>query len=145
VVEEIQGYKHYWKKSFNKNGKRKKFVSHRWDDKNLGDQNKEWRYQDQLQIHTNRPWWLKPFQVHDVNDKFLSKRKVVPLCLITRHTMKNYGGVEVLFFASKTSALHGGEPSASRSGCVTHRERATVTHRKRGCGKDKNVLPLPGV
>jgi len=48
----------------------------------------------------------------------MGKGKVVPVLLIEHHTMK----------AFLTSALDGGEWSASRPGRFTHRERVLDTH-----------------
>jgi hypothetical protein len=42
--------------------------------------------------------------------------------------MKEYGEVDVLIHIFLTSALAGGEWSASRPGCTTPGERAPVTH-----------------
>jgi hypothetical protein len=52
----------------------------------------------------------------------------LPLCLTKHHSMKTYWGVEVLLHAFLTSALDGGEWSASRPGRFTPRERAPGTH-----------------
>jgi hypothetical protein len=54
------------------------------------------------------------------------------LCLTMHHEMKTYWGVEVYLHAFLTSALDGGEWSASRPGRFTPKERAPGTHRIRG-------------
>jgi hypothetical protein len=46
------------------------------------------------------------------------------LCLTKHHTMKAYGGMEVLLHEFLTSALDGGEWLTSRPGHFTPRERA---------------------
>jgi hypothetical protein len=51
--------------------------------------------------------------------------------------MKAYWGVEVYLYAFLTSALDGGEWSASRPGSFTHRERAPGTHWIGGWGSSK--------
>jgi hypothetical protein len=57
------------------------------------------------------------------------KCKVVPvLNLIKHYAMKAYGGVDVYIHIFLTSALVGGEWSASRPGRVTLGERAPGTH-----------------
>jgi hypothetical protein len=50
------------------------------------------------------------------------------LCLNKHHAMKAYWGVEVERHAFLTSALEGGERSASRPGRFIRRERAPGTH-----------------
>jgi hypothetical protein len=50
------------------------------------------------------------------------------LCLTKHHAMKTYWGVEVQLHAFLTSALDGGEWSASRPGRFTPREKAPFTH-----------------
>jgi hypothetical protein len=50
------------------------------------------------------------------------------LCLIEHHAMKAYWGSEGKLHALLTSALDGGEWSASRTGRFTPRERAPGTH-----------------
>jgi hypothetical protein len=50
------------------------------------------------------------------------------LCLTKHHAMKMYWGVEVKLHAFLTSALNGGEWSASRPGRFTPRETAPGTH-----------------
>jgi hypothetical protein len=50
------------------------------------------------------------------------------LCLTKSHAMKTYWGVEVYFQAFLTSALDGGEWSASRPGRFTPRERTARIH-----------------
>jgi hypothetical protein len=66
--------------------------------------------------------------------------------------MKTYGGVDVSIKLFLTSALVGGEWSASCPGRFTPGERAPRTHSKGGCvgpraGLDdvekRNILPLP--
>jgi hypothetical protein len=50
------------------------------------------------------------------------------LCLTKHHSMKTYWGVEVYLHALLTSALDGGEWSASCPGRFTPRERVPGTH-----------------
>jgi hypothetical protein len=50
------------------------------------------------------------------------------LYLIKHHAMKTYWGVEVYLHVFSTSALDGGEWSASHPGHFTPRERAPGTH-----------------
>jgi hypothetical protein len=68
--------------------------------------------------------------------------------------MKAYGRVDVLIHIFLTSAVVGGEWSASRPGRFTPGERAPATHWKRGrvgprTGLDdverRKILPLPGL
>jgi hypothetical protein len=68
--------------------------------------------------------------------------------------MKAYGGVDVYIHIFLTSALVGGEWSASRLGRFTHGERDPSNHWIRGwvgprAGLDdvekRKVLPLPGL
>jgi hypothetical protein len=69
--------------------------------------------------------------------------------------MKTYGVVEVYLQAFLTSALDGGECSASCPGRFTPRERATGTHWIGGCvgpqsrsghnGEEKISQPLPRI
>jgi hypothetical protein len=68
--------------------------------------------------------------------------------------MKAYGGVDVQSHVSLTSALVGGEWSASRPGLFTLGERAPSTHWIRGWAgprigpdyvKRRKFLPLPGL
>jgi hypothetical protein len=54
--------------------------------------------------------------------------------------MKTNWGVEVQLHALLTSALDGGEWSASHSGCFTLRERAPGTHLTEGCVSPKAGL-----
>jgi hypothetical protein len=54
------------------------------------------------------------------------------LTVTEHHAMKTYWGVEVWFHTSLTSALDGGEWSASRYGRFTPRERDPCTHRVGG-------------
>jgi hypothetical protein len=63
-----------------------------------------------------------------------------PLCLTKHHAMKAYGGVDVYRHAFLTSALDGGEWSASRLGRFTPRERAHGTHWVGGWVGPKTVL-----
>jgi hypothetical protein len=51
------------------------------------------------------------------------------LCLTRHHAMKTYSGSEGIVHAFLTSALDGGEWSASRPSHFTPRERASGTHR----------------
>jgi hypothetical protein len=53
------------------------------------------------------------------------KLKVSP-CLIKRHAMKTYWGAKVQFHSFLTSALDGGEWSASHPGRFTCGERASI-------------------
>jgi len=57
-----------------------------------------------------------------------SKQTKNVLCLTKYHAMKTYWGVEVNLHVFVTSALDGGEPSASNPGCLTPRETALGTH-----------------
>jgi hypothetical protein len=50
------------------------------------------------------------------------------LCLTKHHAMKTYWGVEVWLYTFLTSALDGGEWSASQPGRFTPNERAPGTH-----------------
>jgi hypothetical protein len=68
--------------------------------------------------------------------------------------MKAYGGVDVLIHVLLTTALVGGEWSASRPGRFTSGERAPGTHWIGGwvdprAGLEdeerRNILPLPGI
>jgi hypothetical protein len=62
------------------------------------------------------------------------------LCLTKLHTMKTYWGVEVQLHAFLTSALDGGEWSASRSGRFTPREGTPGTHWIEGWVSPRAVL-----
>jgi hypothetical protein len=68
--------------------------------------------------------------------------------------MKAYGRVDVEIYIFLTSALAGGERSASRPSHITHRERATGTHWTGGWVgprarlddvKNRKFLPSPGL
>jgi hypothetical protein len=56
------------------------------------------------------------------------KKVKLSLCLTKHHAMKTHWGVEVQLHAFLTSALDGGEWSASRPGCFTPKERSPGTH-----------------
>jgi hypothetical protein len=76
-------------------------------------------------------------------------------CALTEHNIKAYYGVEVSLHAFLTSALDGGEWSASRPGRFTPRDRAPGIHWIGGWvgpravldtgGEEKNSQPLPGI
>jgi hypothetical protein len=68
-----------------------------------------------------------------------SKKVKLSICL-KYDAMKTYRGMEVQLHAFLTSALHGGEWSASRPGRFTFGERASVTHWLGG-----SVGPRPGL
>jgi hypothetical protein len=76
------------------------------------------------------------------------------LCLIKHYAMKAYEGVDVQIHIFLTSALDGGEWSASRPGSFTPGERAPATHLigswvdpKAGLGDvgKRKFLTLPGL
>jgi hypothetical protein len=58
----------------------------------------------------------------------IRKVKKVKLLLIKHYAMKVHGGVDVYIHIFLTSALVGGECSASWPGCFTPRERAPGNH-----------------
>jgi hypothetical protein len=62
------------------------------------------------------------------------------LYLTKHHSMKAYWGVAVQFHAFLTSALDGGEWSASGTGRFISRERAPVTYRMGGWVGPRAVL-----
>jgi hypothetical protein len=70
--------------------------------------------------------WQKHFTFHISYKK--GKMFKLSLCLTKYHAMKTIGGVEVQLHAFLTSALDGGEWSASHPGCFTPGERAPGTH-----------------
>jgi hypothetical protein len=53
---------------------------------------------------------------------------MLSFCLIKHYAMKAYGGVDIYIHIFLTSALAGGEWSASRPGRFTPGERAPGTH-----------------
>jgi hypothetical protein len=59
---------------------------------------------------------------------YVKVKAKMSLCLTKHHAMKTHWGVEVYLHAFLTSALHGGEWSASRAGRFTPREKAPGTH-----------------
>jgi hypothetical protein len=63
----------------------------------------------------------------------LNAKVKLSVCFLTgHHAIKAYWGAEVLLYAFSTSALDGGEWSASRPGRFTPRERVPGTHWKGG-------------
>jgi hypothetical protein len=89
------------------------------------------------------------------SDNKINVRWNFPCALLIKHyTMKTYGGVDVYIHVFLTSALVGGEWSASGPDCFTPGERASDTHWVRGwvgpnAGLDavekRKFLTLPGL
>jgi hypothetical protein len=80
---------------------------------------------------------------------------MLPLFLIKRQAMKGYRGVELQCYAFLTSALNGGDWTASCTGRFSPGDRYNGNHwiggwvvpragidRYGGCGEEKNALPL---
>jgi hypothetical protein len=83
-------------------------------------------------------WWAF---VNTVMNLRVPQGKVVPMPFVTEHyAMKAYWGMEVQLQHSLTSALHGGDWSASRSGRFTPRERAPGTRLRGGWVGPRAVL-----
>jgi hypothetical protein len=87
---------------------------------------RNWNLLGQLETETS---WMTSLKCEQINFNSWHVETKAGSCALTQHdAMKEYGVVEVQFDAFLTSALDGGEWSASHPGRFTPRERAPGTH-----------------
>jgi hypothetical protein len=82
-------------------------------------------------VHQSKPTTTIPSQFNPAHllAPYFSRVKVkLSPCLSDQNAMKTYGGVDAWIHVFSTSALVGGEWSASRTGRLIPQERAPGTH-----------------